>query len=64
VSKRWEYIEDFPSTDEEAIELLGGASESKRYLKVYREWRFGLGAGVEQALLRASALARGLDGYG
>lgn len=61
VSERWEFVEDFPSTDEEAVALLGGASEPERYLEVYQEWRFGFGASVEQALLRTSALARELD---
>jgi hypothetical protein len=58
VSRRWEYIEKFPSTDEEAERLLSGTPEAEPYLEVYREWRFEVGASVEHALLRASELAR------
>jgi hypothetical protein len=61
VNKRWEYIEEFPSTDEEALCLLSRAPEAESYLKVYREWRFGVGVSVEHALLRTSELARGLE---
>jgi hypothetical protein len=60
VSRRWEFVE-LPTTDEEAIRFLGRAPESERCLKTYRDWRFGLGASVEQALLRTSALACELD---
>jgi hypothetical protein len=58
VSGRWEYLERFPSTDEQAERLLSGAPEAEPYLKVYREWRCGVGVSVEHALLRASELAR------
>jgi hypothetical protein len=61
VSGRWEYLEGFPSTDEEAERLLSSAPESETYLEAYREWRFGVGASVERALLRASELARELE---
>jgi hypothetical protein len=61
VSRRWEYIEEFPSTDEEAERLLSGTPEAEPYLEVYREWRFEVGASVEHALLRASELARELE---
>jgi hypothetical protein len=61
VSGRWEYIEEFPSTDDEALRLLSGAPEPEPYLKVYREWRFGVGVSVEHTLLRKSELARGLE---
>jgi len=58
VSGRWEYIEEFPSTDEEAERLLSGAPGAEPYLKIYREWRSGVGVSVEHALLRASEAAR------
>jgi hypothetical protein len=60
-SGRWEYIEAFPSTDEEAVRLLSGAPEAEPYLEVYREWRFEVGVSVEHALLRTSELACELE---
>lgn len=62
MSRRWEYAERFPSTDEEAERLLSGAQEAGPCLEAYGEWRFGVGVGVEHALLRASELARELAG--
>jgi hypothetical protein len=64
VSGRWGYIEEFPSTDEEAVRLLSGAPEAEPYLEVYREWRFEVGVSVEHALLRTSELARELEKRG
>lgn len=56
VEKRWMFRE-VPTTDEAALSFLRGSPEAESYLRVYGEWR-GLGAGVEEALLRVSALAR------
>jgi hypothetical protein len=57
---RWEFAE-LPTADEEARDFLRASPNAEAYLHVYDEWR-GLGAGVEQALLRVSALARGTEG--
>jgi hypothetical protein len=56
VKEQWEFA-DLTTTDEEALALLRGSPDAEAYLRIYEEWR-GLGAGVEHALLRVSALAR------
>lgn len=62
VRKEWGFAE-LPTTDEGALALLRGSPDAEPYLEVYGEWR-ELGAGVEEALLRVSALARGMGEEG
>jgi hypothetical protein len=55
-------LEDFewrevPTTDEQALEALGGSSHSPAYTQIYREWR-ELGASIGTALMRAGETAR------
>jgi len=58
-TKRWEYC-DLPEDDEGAERLLSGCAEAEEYLRVHREWRHGVGASVEEALMRVSQRAREL----
>jgi hypothetical protein len=55
-------LEDFewrevPTTDEQALEALGGSHYSPAYTETYREWR-ELGASIGTALMRAGEAAR------
>jgi hypothetical protein len=56
-------LEDFewrevPTTDEQALEALGGSPHSAACTQTYREWR-ELGAPIGAALIRAGEAARG-----
>ena len=55
-------LEDFewrevPTTDEQALEALGGSPYSPTYTETYREWR-EQGASIGVALMRAGETAR------
>ncbi len=48
---------EIPSTDERALEVLGGSPSSPTCVRTYREWR-QLGASIGASLIRAGEAAK------